>query len=94
LNLDNTAERRQWLFVLAEAGADRMYVRVDQARQYGFPPEIDHARARAAFLENRIIRADGGDSSILDRDRLRNRKLSVGRHNLSVVQNQVGISRQ
>src|SRR5437867_417540 len=59
-------EVRQRMVELGHAGAGRMDVRIDQARQDTRALQVDHLRLAAARLEHVLVAADPQDATVLD----------------------------
>jgi hypothetical protein len=70
-----------------------MDMTIDEARQHGPPVQVDHLCIRRARGDNGFVGANSEHSSTADRDCLRDGERRIDGHDLAVVQDHVGISR-
>ena len=95
LDLGKRVEHDKRLPDLAERSAERVYVRLEQARQHHPTLQIDHLRLRTALLSNDVGRsADGQDAPRPHRHRLGNAEGRIHRYHLPAGQDQIGLGRR
>ena len=86
-------ERGQGRAELAKTGFERMHVTIDESRQHGPAVQVDHFCIRRSRCDSGLVGADGEHPSSADHDRVRDRERRINGHDLAVVQDHVGISR-
>ncbi|GLH79566.1 hypothetical protein SSBR45G_44750 [Bradyrhizobium sp. SSBR45G] len=64
---------------------------VDQAGQHAPALEVDQVRPRTGELHHVLLMADGGEHTILDRNRIRLRIAAVERREQAAMQDQIGM---
>src|SRR5437016_3664960 len=71
-----------------------MRVRIHQTRQNQFPLQVDQFGLWSFGFQDDVVASHRRDPVSLNRHRLMDGKISIHRHNLSVVENQIGSSRR